>query len=209
MRTCTRDEREFGLKFRFRRAFHWQKNGASKSCIYAPFVRSRRAICIWGMSVSRRWPASLLIGPYLALSSLSPKAQTAAERTALSQTVSIGDVIHAEDQKATRTVVDAVSGPGNGSSTRVVTTNASPIHIIYVHGINEVGPDDSGKLRKAICRYVGECDVWAEPKRMYADGPFGLKTKGTHIYISAAADMGLAGRMECIGTVHPTLPNIR
>jgi len=103
-------------------------------------------------------------------------AQTAAERTALSRTVSIGDVMRAEDQKAVVAKSRQVTVSSSGTATAVVKTNALPIHIIYVHGINEVGADDSKMLRDSICRYLHEC-VLDESPRVYADGPFALSSQ--------------------------------
>ena len=48
-----------------------------------------------------------------------------------------------------------------------------PIHILYVHGINQVGAGDSLPLRKGICKYLGECTV-TNLGRVYADGPFAV-----------------------------------
>jgi len=48
-----------------------------------------------------------------------------------------------------------------------------PIHILYMHGINQVGAGDSLLLRKGICKYLGECTV-TSLGRMYADGPFAV-----------------------------------
>ena len=85
------------------------------------------------------------------------------EPTPLVNTVSIGDVLQAQDAKLT--------------ATHVLTPNAppilSPIHLIYVHGVNDVGPNDSAMVRKAICKYVHECTVTTDPP-VYAEGPFAL-----------------------------------
>lgn len=53
--------------------------------------------------------------------------------------------------------------------TRQVTPQ--PIHILYMHGINQVGAGDSAELRKAICRFLHACTVTPEG-RLYAAGPF-------------------------------------
>ena len=47
------------------------------------------------------------------------------------------------------------------------------IHILYMHGINQVGAGDSLLLRRGICKYLGECTV-TSLGRMYADGPFAV-----------------------------------
>jgi hypothetical protein len=47
------------------------------------------------------------------------------------------------------------------------------IHILYVHGINQIGAGDSLLLRKAICKYLDECTV-TSLGRVYADGPFAV-----------------------------------
>lgn len=48
-----------------------------------------------------------------------------------------------------------------------------PIHVLYVHGINQVGAGDSLLLRKGICEYLSECTV-TSLGRVYADGPFAV-----------------------------------
>jgi hypothetical protein len=50
----------------------------------------------------------------------------------------------------------------------------TPIHILYMHGIKQVGAGDSLLLRQGICKYLGECTV-TSLGRVYADsGPFAL-----------------------------------
>src|SRR5215469_7806364 len=50
--------------------------------------------------------------------------------------------------------------------------HSQPIYVVYVHGINQVGPGDSLLLRKGICKYLGDCTV-TPLGRVYADsGPF-------------------------------------
>ena len=112
------------------------------------------------------------------LASMPPgtKAQSVSQKTALSGTVSIGDVVRAEDKVATQTATTTVAVSSSGQATQVVMTNASPIHLIYVHGINQIGPNDSTRLRKGICKYLKECIVRAENMRFYANGPFGPKS---------------------------------
>ncbi len=51
--------------------------------------------------------------------------------------------------------------------------SAPPIHILYVHGINQVGAGDSLLLRNGICKYLGECKV-TRLGRVYAEGPFAV-----------------------------------
>src|SRR5215467_200660 len=52
--------------------------------------------------------------------------------------------------------------------------HSQPIHVIYVHGINQVGSGDSLLLRKGICKYLGECTL-TYMGRVYADsGPFAI-----------------------------------
>jgi hypothetical protein len=45
-----------------------------------------------------------------------------------------------------------------GAVTRSVGS-PQPIHILYVHGINQIGAGDSLLLRNGICKYLGECTV--------------------------------------------------
>jgi hypothetical protein len=76
---------------------------------------------------------------------------------------SIGDAVQAEDKAAaahSQEATGTMAGP-------------LPIHILYVHGINQVGAGDSIPLRKGICKYLGECTV-TNVGRMYADGPFAV-----------------------------------
>lgn len=104
----------------------------------------------------------------LAFLSLSPKAQSVAEPTPLANTVSIGDVLHAEEAGARSRLC-----LGGSATTPCIASPLTPIHLIYVHGMNDIGPNDSFMLRKAICRYAHECLVQPD-KRFYAEGPFAL-----------------------------------
>src|SRR5215469_8920121 len=83
-------------------------------------------------------------------------------------TESIGDAVQAEDKAAAshqrRANTEAIAQPVAGTR---------HIHILYMHGINQVGAGDSLLLRKAICKYLGECSV-TSLGRMYADGPFAV-----------------------------------
>ena len=54
------------------------------------------------------------------------------------------------------------------------SNHSQPIYVVYVHGINQVGPGDSLPLRKGICKYLGECN-FTYLGRVYADrGPFAI-----------------------------------
>lgn len=83
-------------------------------------------------------------------------------------TESIGDAVRAQDKAAASqlppeiTAVMAQPAP-----------SARVIHVLYVHGINQVGAGDSLPLRNGICKYLGECTV-ASLGRVYADGPFAV-----------------------------------
>lgn len=83
-------------------------------------------------------------------------------------TESIGDAVRTKDKVAAPqlpredTAATVQSGPG-----------ARVIHILYLHGISQVGAGDSFLLRKAICKYLDECTV-TNLGRMYADGPFAV-----------------------------------
>lgn len=80
---------------------------------------------------------------------------------------SIGDAVQAEDK--------ASASHSRGPTAAVAQPVASPlpIHILYVHGINQVGAGDSLLLRNGICKYLGECTV-TSLGRVYADGPFAV-----------------------------------
>ena len=82
---------------------------------------------------------------------------------------SIGDAVQAEDKEY------ASHTPGD---TRALARVAGPppIHILYVHGINQVGAGDSLPLRKGICKYLRECTV-TNLGRVYADGPFAVDSE--------------------------------
>lgn len=86
----------------------------------------------------------------------------------LAGTESIGDAVQAEDKAAVfhqgRENTGAMAQPVEG---------IRPIHILYMHGINQVGAGDSLLLRKGICKYLGECTV-TSLGRMYGDGPFAV-----------------------------------
>jgi hypothetical protein len=82
-----------------------------------------------------------------------------------SGTISIGDAVR---------TTDAAAAHAGSIHTRGLTpppAKPQPIHILYMHGINQVGAGDSSELRKAICRYLHECTV-SPLGRLYAAGPF-------------------------------------
>src|SRR5215469_747075 len=85
-------------------------------------------------------------------------------------TGSIGDAVQAEDKAAAshqrRPNTEAMAQPVAGTR---------HIHILYVHGINQVGAGSSLLLRKGICKHLGKCTV-AKLGRMYADGPFAVES---------------------------------
>jgi hypothetical protein len=84
---------------------------------------------------------------------------------AQSGTISIGDAVRTTDAAAAR---------ARSIHTRGLTPpppKPQPVHILYMHGINQVGAGDSIELRKAICRYLHECTV-TPLGRIYAAGPF-------------------------------------
>jgi hypothetical protein len=94
-----------------------------------------------------RWCALLLL-----LTSLPIWGQTGSVTTPSTGTQSIGDAVQTEDK----------------------VNHSQPIYVVYVHGINQVGPGDSLLLRKGICKYLGECTV-TPLGRIYADsGPFAI-----------------------------------
>jgi hypothetical protein len=83
-------------------------------------------------------------------------------------TESIGDAVRSED-KATGSRVRR----DNTEVRAQPVASVRPIHILYLHGISQVGAGDSLLLRKGICKYLGECTV-ASLGRVYADGPFAV-----------------------------------
>lgn len=86
----------------------------------------------------------------------------------LAGTESIGDVVQADDKAA-----GSQRPPENTGGVARSVAPVRPIHILYVHGINQVGAGDSLLLRKGICKYLGECTV-TSLGRAYADGPFAV-----------------------------------
>ncbi len=90
----------------------------------------------------------------------------------LAGTHSIGDAIHVQDS-ATAAARSAPHIEARSLTPTAAQPTEQPIHIIYVHGINQVGPNDSSLLRAGICRYIGECTV-AKLERIYAAGPFAV-----------------------------------
>ena len=80
---------------------------------------------------------------------------------------SIGDAVQAEDKAS------ASRSPGLTAAVAQPATSPPPIHILYVHGINQVGAGDSLPLRNGICKHLGECTV-TNLGRVYADGAFAV-----------------------------------
>ncbi len=115
----------------------------------------------------RRLPALLLVQFIAVLHALPTCAQ--ASSNALAGTHSIGDAIRAQESKTA-----AHAQPrARGLSPFGIHTTTPPIHILYVHGINQIGRNDSALLRAGICKYIGECSV-TRIERLYAAGPFAL-----------------------------------
>ncbi|HTW46555.1 MAG TPA: hypothetical protein VMD92_01330 [Acidobacteriaceae bacterium] len=90
-------------------------------------------------------------------------AQTADEKQQLAGTQSIGDAVRLAEQSAASHIAPRVAG----------TAPPAAIHILYVHGINQIGPGDSAMLRASICRYLHACEVH-DTGRIYAEGPFAI-----------------------------------
>ena len=86
----------------------------------------------------------------------------------LEGTESIGDAIQAKDKVAASQATTERAEVRARSVTEI-----RPIHVLYVHGINQVGAGDSLLLRTGICKYLGECTV-TNLGRLYADGPFAV-----------------------------------
>lgn len=94
----------------------------------------------------RPWRAGLVVAALILVPSLQMRCQAPPNPAARTTTKSVGDVV-----KVSHTL---------------------PVHIVYVHGISQVGAGDSAMLRKGICKYLGECTV-TNLGRVYADGgPF-------------------------------------
>jgi hypothetical protein len=100
----------------------------------------------------------------LLLISIPAHPQNPPAPTSLADTQSIGDTVNASDAAAHHSMRAR-------GLTR--TPAPQPIHILYMHGINQVGAGDSIELRKAICRYIHECTV-TPLGRIYAEGPFAV-----------------------------------
>ena len=97
-----------------------------------------------------------------------PRMQSQSRAQGLAGTQSIGDAIErSEHISATRAMTESV-GPGESLVKRIPL-----VHILYMHGINQIGPLDSALLQKSICKYIGECKV-TRLGRVYADGPFAV-----------------------------------
>jgi hypothetical protein len=88
----------------------------------------------------------------------------------LARTESIGDVVETEDHTGATPWASGEIGAMAKSA-----GSAPPIHILYVHGIDQVGAGDSLLLRKGIRKYIGECTVTLLG-RVYADGPFAVNS---------------------------------
>jgi hypothetical protein len=100
----------------------------------------------------------------LLLATIPAGPQNPSASKSLAGTQSIGDTVNTSDAAAHHTM-----------RARGLTRTAAPqpIHILYMHGINQVGAGDSTELRKAICRYIHECTV-TPLGRIYAEGPFAV-----------------------------------
>jgi len=76
-------------------------------------------------------------------------------------------------------VIEDVPGSLNGLQSIWDALKASdqrPVHILYMHGINSLGADDSQIFRDSICSVAHLCDsVWQKAGTEYPDyGPFAL-----------------------------------
>ena len=76
-------------------------------------------------------------------------------------------------------VVEDVPGSLKGLQTvwdALKTADQRPVHILYMHGINSLGSDDSQMFRDSICKIAHLCDGgWQNAGTEYADqGPFAL-----------------------------------
>jgi hypothetical protein len=100
----------------------------------------------------------------LFLSAIAARPQSPAGSQSLAGTQSIGDIVNTSD---------AAAHPSMRARGLTRTAAPQPVHILYMHGINQVGAGDSIELRKAICRYLHECTV-TPLGRIYAEGPFAV-----------------------------------
>lgn len=87
---------------------------------------------------------------------------------------SIGDAVQAEDRVAASHSRET-SRPGAPP-----VHAAAPIHILYVHGIAQIGAGGSLPLRKGLCKYIGECTI-TSLGRFYADGPFAVNSDAANL----------------------------
>ena len=102
------------------------------------------------------------------LASSSVWCQKASTEKQLAGTESIGDAVQADDK-----AIASHQRRENREAAAQPVAGTRHIHILYMHGINQVGAGDSLLLRKSICKYLGECGV-TSLGRMYADGPFAV-----------------------------------
>ncbi|MFZ0689749.1 MAG: hypothetical protein WAM68_07950 [Acidobacteriaceae bacterium] len=108
-------------------------------------------------------PRPLLILTLL-LTAIPARPQNSSASQSLAGTQSIGDIVNATDAAAHHSMHARGLTP---------TPAPQPLHILYMHGINQVGAGDSTQLRKAICRYLHACTV-TPLGRLYAEGPFAV-----------------------------------
>ena len=105
----------------------------------------------------------------LLLASSPMRSQSGSGTKQLAGTQSIGDVMESADHTGATPVK-----PETIRAEAMAFRSAQPIHILYMHGINQVGAGDSLFLRQGICKYLGECTV-TNLGRVYAEnGPFAL-----------------------------------
>lgn len=121
------------------------------------------------MAFHKRFAIAAVLALHVAI--LVPvDAQNAATRRKLNGTSSIGDAVQLNNQLES----PKIGSPRAPMVSTPASANTPPhVHLIYVHGIYEEGPNDSRLLRWAICKYLKECHVEG-PTRTYADGPFAV-----------------------------------
>ncbi|MDP9049496.1 MAG: hypothetical protein M3O31_02065 [Acidobacteriota bacterium] len=118
---------------------------------------------------------SALLGIWVCYS-LFVCAQDTNTRKALAGTESIGDTLKKLNEVSHKSIRTEQTVSTNGPSYTVVVSDATPLHLLYVHGINAVGADDSRLLRKGICKVLHECND-AASRRVYAKGQFEVGTE--------------------------------
>jgi hypothetical protein len=108
------------------------------------------------ITTSKIWIFTCIAGLVLAAPSIQSQNKSTKEK--LAGTESVGDLVQSEQ----------APGPAASGTPGQAASEPPPIHILYLHGINQIGPGDSLVLRKSICKYLKKCTV-SNVRRIYAD----------------------------------------